>query len=136
MSTMSVRLMLILLLALLLGACATAVRNDGLRAKLYGYSSAVRWNEIDQALAFVDPAALAEHPFTEADRERWAKVQVSRYYESPQGIDADGRVTQTVQIELIDRATQTVRTIVDRQRWRYDEETETWWLETGLPKLD
>ena len=136
MSPVRTRLMLIMLLALLLGACASAARKDGLRSRLYNYASAIRWNEIEQAAAFVDPAVMQEHPFTDADRERWAQVQVSRYYEGPQGVDADGKVTQTVQIELIDRATQTVRSIVDRQRWRYDDEAEIWWLETGLPKLD
>lgn len=136
MNSMRVRLMLILLVALMLGACASAKRDDGLRARLYAYAAAVRWNEIEQASTFVDPAVAEEHPFTKADRDRWAEVQVSRYYEAPQGVDADGSVTQTVQIELIDRATQTVRTIVDNQRWRYDPVTETWWLESGLPKLD
>lgn len=136
MNRTSTRLILIMLLALLMGACASAKRSDGLRVTLYKYSSAVRWNEIEQAARFVDPAVVAVHPFTEADRARWAAVQVSRYLEAPQGIDADGTVTQSVQIELIDRATQTVRTIVDHQRWRYDEESETWWLASGLPKLD
>jgi hypothetical protein len=29
-----------------------------------------------------------------------------------------------------------VRTIIDRQVWRYDEVARTWWLTTGLPDLD
>ncbi len=121
--------------ALAIGACASATKNESLRVRLYNYAAAIRWNEIDQAAAYVDPAVLAEKPFTAEQRERWKQVQVSRYYEAPQSTDGEGRVLQTVQIELIDRSTQTVRTIVDRQRWRYDETAKTWWLESGLPQL-
>lgn len=135
MTTTAMRGLWILLAALVLGACATPTRNEGLRVRLYNYAAAIRWNEIEQASTYVDPAVLAAKPFTAATRERWAQVQVSRYFEGPQSIDSEGRVLQTVQIELVDRATQTVRTIVDRQRWRYDEEAKIWWLESGLPAL-
>ncbi len=122
-------------MALAMAACASATKNESLRVRLYNYAAAIRWNEIDQAAAYVDPAVLAEKPFTAEQRGRWKQVQVSRYYEAPQSTDGEGRVLQTVQIELIDRSTQTVRTIVDRQRWRYDETAKTWWLESGLPQL-
>lgn len=122
-------------MALAMAACASATKNESLRVRLYNYAAAIRWNEIDQAAAYVDPAVLAGKPFTAEQRERWKQVQVSRYYEAPQSTDGEGRVLQTVQIELIDRSTQTVRTIVDRQRWRYDETAKTWWLESGLPQL-
>ncbi|GMU44665.1 MAG: hypothetical protein DYH17_12540 [Xanthomonadales bacterium PRO6] len=125
----------LLLLAGSLLACASATRNESLRVRLYNYAAAIRWNEIEQAVAYVDPAVLVEKPFGEEQRQRWSQVQVSRYFEGPRGSDAEGRITQTVQIELIDRATQSVRTIVDRQRWRYDETAKTWWLESGLPEL-
>ena len=101
-------------MALAMAACASATKNESLRVRLYNYAAAIRWNEIDQAAAYVDPAVLAEKPFTAEQRERWKQVQVSRYYEAPQSTDGEGRVLQTVQIELIDRSTQTVRTIVDR----------------------
>lgn len=121
----------------LLSACGgPGTREEGLRIRLYNYSAAVRWNEIEQAVGFVDPATLREHPFTEADLARWRQVQVSRYVEGPQGMDAQGRVVMTVEIELIDRASQSVRSIIDHQRWRYDEPSKTWWLESGLPSLD
>jgi hypothetical protein len=119
-----------------LGGCATAVRDESLRVNLYNYSAAIRWNEIAQAAGFVDPLVLAEKPFTDADRARWAQVQVTRYYEGLQSTDPDGNYRQTVQVEIVDRATQSVRTVVDRQIWRYDPVAKTWWLMTGLPNLD
>jgi hypothetical protein len=123
-------------LPMILAACGgPGTRQDGLRARLYNYAGAIRWNDIDQAYGFVDPALREQFPYTAEEAARWQRVQVSRYFEGPRVTEPDGRVTQTVQIELIDRETQTLRTIIDRQRWRYDEATETWWLETGLPQL-
>lgn len=120
-----------------LTACGgPGTREESLRVRLYNYSAAVRWNEIEQASQFIDPETQRTQPFTAADLERWRQVQVSRYVEGPQGMDAQGRVLIVVEIELIDRATQSVRSIIDRQRWRYDEQAKTWWLETGLPSLD
>lgn len=130
-------LSLVLLVATGLSACGgPGTREDSLRVRLYNYSAAVRWNEIEQAAGFVDPETQRARPFTAADLERWRQVQVSRYVEGPQGMDAQGRVLIAVEIELIDRATQSVRSIIDRQRWRYDEQAKTWWLESGLPSLD
>jgi transglutaminase-like putative cysteine protease len=131
-----VRNSILALLALALAGCATAVRDESLRVALYNYSAAVRWNEIGQAAGFLDPQVQESQPFTAADRERWSQVQVTRYLEGPQSLDADGNVRQTVQVELADRDTQAVRTIVDRQVWRYDAVAKKWWLTTGLPNLD
>ncbi len=125
----------LLALAMTLPACQSAEKNDSLRARLYQYSAAIRWNEIDQALAFVEPAHLLERPFTEEDRQRWRATQVARYFDGPQSTDANGDVRVSVQLELIDRDSQSVRSVVDRQVWRYDEATKTWWLTTGLPDI-
>lgn len=126
----------LLLLVLALGACAAAKKDDGLRARVFHYASAIRWNEFEQALKFIDPAVLEQKPFDEKLAARWKQVQVARYFEGPQTVDAEGRMTQTVQIELVDRSTQTVRNIVDRQRWRFDPVAGLWWLESGLPDLE
>ncbi len=120
----------------LLGGCATAKKDDGLRARIWHYAAAIRWNEFEKASTFIDPAVLEESPFDEALAARWSQIQVARYVEGAQSVDAEGRVLQTVQIEIIDRSTQSVRNIVDRQRWRFDPAAGQWWLETGMPDLD
>lgn len=125
-----------MLLLSALGACATITKDESLRVALYNYSAAVRWNEITQAAGFVDPETLAEKPFTPEVQARWAQVQVSRYVEGPSMVGPEGQFMQSVQIEIIDRATQSVRTIVDHQVWRRDPETLNWWLQSGLPELD
>ena len=136
MSRASGRAIWFLLAIGLLAGCTSAVRDESLRVALYNYSAAIRWNEIGQAASYVDPLLLAEKPFTEADRERWAQIQVTRYFEGPQSQDPQGNFRQTVQVEVVDRATQSVRTVVDRQVWRFDEAAGRWWLTTGLPDLE
>jgi len=136
MKSITMRVLWMLILIGTLGACASITRDESLRVNLYNYSAAVRWNEITQAAGFVDPETQAAKPFTAELRDRWAKVQVSRYLEGPSSYDAQGRFLQTVQIEVIDRATQSVRTIVDHQVWRFDPAGPTWWLQSGLPELD
>jgi hypothetical protein len=128
--------LIVAVLGVSIGCGSPGTRADGLRSRLYGYSAAIRWNEIDKAVAYLDPLVVAEHPPSAAELARWQQVQVSRYVEGAQALDAQGRVLTTAQIELIDRATQTVRSIVDRQIWRYDEASKTWWLASGLPQLD
>lgn len=126
----------ILLVAGLLAGCAGAVRDESLRVRLYNYSAAIRWNDIPTAIGYLDPIVLAEKPPSAATLERWAQVQVTRYFEGPQSTDAQGNFRQSVQVEIVDSATQSVRTIIDRQVWRYDEQAQTWWLTSGLPDLD
>ncbi|HWS25011.1 MAG TPA: hypothetical protein VN259_00430 [Xanthomonadales bacterium] len=136
MKPIPMRVVWMLMLIGVLGACAAITRDESLRSALYAYSAAVRWNEITQASGFVDPLTRAANPFTTQLRERWAQVQVSRYVEVSSTYDAQGRFLQTVEIEVIDRASQSVRTIVDHQVWRYDPQALAWWLESGLPELD
>jgi len=125
-----------LLLIALLAACASK-RPDGnkLQAALYDYASAIRWGELDAALSHVDPEYREAHPLDSIERARFAQLQVSGYYVRQNSEDASGRVLQTVEIRLVNRHTQTERTIVDQQVWRWDEEARRWWLTTGVPDL-
>ena len=47
----------------------------------------------------------------------------------------EDEVRQVVQIELANVNTQSVRSIVDRQVWKYDEAGKRWWLTSGLPDI-
>ena len=114
---------------LLLAACASK-RPDGnkLNAALYDYASAIRWGELDAALSHVDPEYRTKHPLDSIERARFAQLQVSGYYVRQNREDASGRILQTVEIRLVNRHTQTERTVVDHQVWRWDEEARRWWL--------
>jgi hypothetical protein len=121
-----------------LGACAT----DSMRSKqtlleetLRAYAATIRWGEIAQAQAFLDPMELPAHPPPALAHERFRQVKVSGYDEQPAVPTGENEVRQVVQIDLVNVNTQAARSIVDRQVWRYDEEARRWWLVSGLPDI-
>lgn len=121
---------------LLLAGCAANARSDALTSTLTAYGNAVRWNGLQSALQFVDPAVLKAHPPTDLDLERYQQVRVSDYDDGAGPVPlGDNEVQQTVQISFINIHTQAERSITMRQVWRYDEKLKRWWLENGLPDI-
>jgi len=89
---------------------------------LVAYANAVRWGDFEQALAFVDPETLKAHPLSSIDMERYRQVKVCRLHRGSRRCrPAAHAVRQVVQISLVNINTQTERSIVDKQLWRYDE---------------
>jgi hypothetical protein len=125
---------LLLLSLLLLVACASRGPDRRmLRDALFDYQSAIRWGELEAALAHVDPAHQQAHPLTDIARRRFQQLQVTGYYVKTSTQDDQDRVHQAVEIRLVNRHTQTERSVLDRQVWRWDGEQGRWWLTTGLP---
>ena len=121
-----------LLLLVLLSACAGTGGDKVRQSALSEYGAAIRWGEFDRAQEFVDPIHRAEHPITELDRERFKLIQVSGYEVKHASATADG-LQQTVEIRVINKLTQSERTLTDRQTWRWDEAGKRFWLMSGLP---
>lgn len=128
----------VLFLTALLAACATSPDGDTklLQETLDDYATTMRWGDIPQAIAFIDPETLAKRPVTSFDLERFRQVRIAGYREQPWAITGPGMARQVVEIELINRNTQTVRSMVDAQDWRWDETAKRWWLVSGLPNID
>lgn len=121
-----------LLLLVLLSACAGTGGDKVRQSALSEYGAAIRWGEFDRAQEFVDPIHRAEHPITDLDRERFKLIQVSGYKVKHASATADG-LQQTVEIRVINKLTQSERTLTDRQTWRWDEAGKRFWLMSGLP---
>jgi len=135
------RLFLLVLLAAscaLLSACATEkMRNKEtiLTDTLRSYAQTLRWGNFDQAIGFVDPKILAEHPLTSLEIERFKQVRVSGYDDAPVVPVSEDEVQQTVKIDLLNVNTQVARSVVDHQTWKYDAAAKRWWLVSGLPDI-
>ena len=125
-------------LVLTLAACASGPEGDTkiLQSTLDDYATAMRWGDIPEAIAFIDPKTLEKDPVTPFELERFAQVRIAGYRERPWSLTGDGTARQVVEIELINRNTQTVRSLVDIQIWRWDPEAKHWWLESGLPNIE
>jgi hypothetical protein len=128
----------IVLSSVLLGACATEKMRSKqtiLDETLHTYAATIRWGDVAQAQAFIDPKVLAEHPPSALDLARFKQVQISGYNEQPAMPVSENEVRQTVEISLVSVASQAARSVVDHQVWRYDEATKHWWLMSGLPDI-
>jgi hypothetical protein len=131
-----IRLALLVLVCLALAACATGRPDSYKRDRtLYAYASAIRWGDIEGALAFIDPALRAEKTPGALELKRYEQVQIAGY--NVRGLDQpdDETLHQTVELRLVNRHTQVERSVLDRQRWRWDRDAKRWWLVSGLPDI-
>ena len=126
------RLLLICLTLVLVG-CPDGTRQVKPDNILSDYGAAIRWNEFDKAIAFLDPELREKSPLSDLERERFKQIQVTGYEVKSREADADGNLVQTVEIRLINRNTQIERSFIDHQTWRRDVAGKRYWLTSGLP---
>jgi hypothetical protein len=123
--------------AALLAGCAAVSGNEQklLDETLDSYAAVIRWGNFEEAIAFVDPATLKAHPITALDLQRLHQVQVSGYNAQTVRHVGEHEIRQPVEIELVNVNTQSARSILDTQIWRFDPVAKRWWLESGLPDI-
>lgn len=130
------RCLLLCCLALLAGCPKThASKGSALDEVQYDYSAAIRWGDFEGAWNLVDPKVRAEKPLTDIDFSRYKQIKISGYTDLGGTVEPSGVVVRDVEIGVINLNTQAVRTVRYRERWRYDEAAQTWWLVSGLPDL-
>lgn len=136
MANRRVLLLALLLAPLALAGCATKKHSrDLLQIALYDYAGAIRWNNFAGAVDFLDPDVLTKKPLDPLALKRYEQIQVTGYTVQGGGAPSEATFEQAVEIRFINRHTQAENAILDRQRWRYDEEQRRWWLVTGLPDI-
>ena len=120
---------------MLIAACATTSgieksMDDTLRL----FETAIRWSEWDGAVNFIAPEYLEEHPISQLELDRLRLFRVTSYtVRSSQAYDEGMTMTQGVEIRLFHKSQAVERAISYNELWKYDEETERWWLHSGLP---
>ena len=122
-----------------LSGCANGPRSkaDELEATLRSYEGAIRWGNLTDASAFLDPESAALHPVTKFNLDRFAQLTVVGYRtQTATIVDETGTARQQVTIELVNKHTQTPRTILDSQTWRFEPKSKRWLLTSGLPDLE
>lgn len=125
-----------LLLVSLLAGCPAPTRAPTTDMLLADYGTAIRWNEFDKAVDYIDPALRQSLSLSDLERERFKQVQVTGYEVKDRDLAPDGSLTQVVEIRLVNRNTQLERTLTDRQSWRFDPASKRVWLTSGLPDLN
>jgi hypothetical protein len=124
-------------LLLVLAGCGTMQnkRDKTLVSTLDSYSAQVRWGGFEQGVGFLDPEWLKANPIPPLQLERYRQVRVSYYHEKGAPVIGTDEISQIVEIGVINEHSQSERVILDRQRWRWDEKAQRWWLMSGLPDI-
>lgn len=122
-------------LTLLAGCPKSASKGTALEEVQYAYSAAIRWGDFEGAWNLVDPKYREKHPLTDIDFSRYKQVQISGYRDQGGAIQPSGTAVRDIEIGVINRNTLTERSVRYREKWRYDEDAQTWWLDGGLPDL-
>ena len=132
-STLAVLAALAAVLAL--SACATTKdRGNALREAQYAWSAAIRWGDIEGAWTMVDPEYRETHPMTDLAVERYKQVGITAYRDHGATV-GEGTATRQIELGVVNRHTQQARQARYVERWRYDAESGTWWITSGLPDL-
>jgi hypothetical protein len=123
-------------MALALSACIPPKKEKDLDNRLLQYEQMVRWSQWDGAATALSQKYLEENPVTNLDMERLRLFRVTSYtIRSATPLGDGNEFTQMVEIRMFNRTQATEKVVIDQQLWRYDEETEIWWLESGLPNV-
>jgi len=105
-------------------------KQEGLEAATNAYAAALRWGYYETAVGYLHPdkRKVVEVPKMLND------IRVTRYdvVQPPIPTGETERV-QVVQIDYVHQDVQSVRTLTDRQTWRYEPQAKSWWLYSGLP---
>jgi len=119
-------------LTALLSACAHDYDLMKMEEQVSGYGAAIRWNLFKKAVTY-----LAVPPARSPDWKALAETKVTAY--TPQFRDTltSGKVMmQSVEIRYIPPGSVVEKTLIDQQRWHFDDDTGRWMLETGLPPFN
>lgn len=104
-------------------------KRIALEHTLASYAQALRWGYFPAAAGFVSPGQR-----TDLDTDGLKNVRITGYDVLQPGIiGPDDTAVQLVQIDYVLEDRQRLERVSDRQRWRYDEQSKAWWLESGLP---
>ncbi len=120
--------------SLSIGGCASTQKNKTLntfdeRSKLYG--RLLRWREYEGAVNMIRHQDESE---VEVNLDDYKDIRVTDYEIKRVAMGEDLK-TAVVEAEIsyYFETTNAVKTLRDTQSWWYVEETETWFLDGGLP---
>ncbi len=95
------------------------------------YVRAIRWGDYEGAYTF---KKLTDRENVLPDFEDYRSVKVTNYKVKQTIISEDqSTIIRIVDFQYYRLTDVTVKTIIDRQKWEYDEEQERWFLHSDLP---
>ncbi len=123
----------VVLMLLIIGCASmeTAEKMSQFDETSRAYLRAIRWGEFEAAYAF---KKLTDRDNVIPDFEDYRSVKVTNYKVKQTIISEDqSKIIQIVDFQYYRMSDVTVKTIIDRQKWEYDEEQGKWFLQSDLP---
>lgn len=117
------------------GTISEDTRNISFQAATSGYESALRWGHFETAYGYLDPALRQD----KAPSPKLKDLRVTSYEvlpAPPAANESENLATQSAKIDYYYDDQHVLKSLVDRQTWRYDGHLKNWWLTSGLPKFD
>jgi hypothetical protein len=127
------RLLPFLAAVAVLAGCGSIEKDkkaNALEAAVTRYGAAIRWGYYEVAFGLVHPDKREAIP-TGLDNIRVTGYEV---VQPPQQVD-ENTADQVVIVDYLHEDVQRVRSLTDRQHWRYEPATGTWWLYSGIPRF-
>ncbi len=123
-------LLLVLSFVLIQGCASTPDRLHSLDMSLIGYEKALRWGHEDTLAGFM----VSEQSIDTDLIKRFNQIDIAGYNTLGRTLSEDlNRAELTVAIDYIDNESMSVRDLIDKQVWVYDEEVGRWLLMSALP---
>lgn len=131
------RIMLLIIVIALLGGCETMNKKHiawELDECSKSYNGMIRWHELDKAAAVFSPKELQEEFMRKADSAKGVTVtdfRIKKMECSPE----KGEATVILDIDYYREPSVTVKTVEDKQEWKYvgEKENKKWQLMTLPP---
>lgn len=131
------KIIICLIVCTLMTACGGRMsKKQSLDHTLYQYAKVMRWADFNTALTFFSPDMEEKDKPSNTDIERLKQFGISSYVASPilPG-ETEDQIMQDVQIKLYNKHTKREKVVIDHQVWKYNDESKSWLLLSGLPKI-
>ena len=127
------KILLIIISLILVGCVTSSDRQFSLQQTLLSYEKTIRWGEFTSLLNFRESSTEAEL----AQLGRYDNTRISGYQVKRQKPDPDNfTLQQDVEISYFKTHDNRIRSVLDRQKWKYDEELNRWFIHSPLPRFD
>ena len=99
------------------------------------YDRAIRWGEYEEAFAY---KKLSDQDNKVPDFAEYRQIRVTAYKVKKTILDEESfsKVVRFVDIQYYRMSNVTVKTLIDRQKWEYNEEVDRWYLMSDLPTFE
>jgi len=131
----AMRRRLLLLGMVVLAGCAaleSKSRMEQLDSLTRGYAKALAWSDFEVAYTATKAAQQAPLPDAAALKD----IKITSYEPAAPLVEQDGKTVKRVaRIRYVHTSRMTERSLTTEEEWKYSDEAERWFLQSGFPQF-